>query len=90
MQVHTTGRCPVCKQGNIGFFTDKVGTLRQCWDCGSEWNDMMEITIEGDMMANAFTSDREKTEEWTIVDKSKSPTKTTKFKFTIKDIEEEE
>ena len=45
LMVHETGKCPVCKRGNIGFFTDEIGTLRQCWDCGSEWNDSMEITI---------------------------------------------
>lgn len=45
-KVHTSGKCPVCKSGNIAFFTDDVGTLRQCWDCGSEWNDEMEITID--------------------------------------------
>jgi hypothetical protein len=40
------------------------------------------------IVANAFTGDRDKTEEWTIVDKSKNPPKKSKFTFQIKDIEE--
>jgi hypothetical protein len=42
----------------------------------------------GVIVANAFTGDRDKTEEWTIVDKSKNPPKKSKFTFQIKDIEE--
>ena len=42
---HDSGSCPVCERDNIGFLKDCVGVLRQCFDCGSEWNDLMEITI---------------------------------------------
>ena len=42
---HDSGKCPVCKRDNIGFLKDSVGVLRQCFDCGSEWNELMEITI---------------------------------------------
>ena len=42
---HDSGKCPVCLRDNIGYFEDDAGVLRQCFDCGSEWNDSMEITI---------------------------------------------
>ena len=46
IRAHTSGKCPVCYGDNIGFFEDKVGALRTCFDCGSEWNEQMEITID--------------------------------------------
>ena len=46
IRAHDSGKCPVCKRDNIGFFEDEVGILRQCFDCGSEWNEGMEITID--------------------------------------------
>jgi len=42
---HDSGQCPICESKRIGFLKDSVGALRQCFDCGSEWNDLMEITI---------------------------------------------
>ena len=42
---HVSGQCPVCYGNNIGFFEDIVGVLRTCFDCGSEWNELMEMTI---------------------------------------------
>ena len=47
---HDSGQCPVCKSNRIGFLKDCVGVLRQCFDCGSEWNDLMEITINAKEM----------------------------------------
>ena len=45
-EAHNSGKCPVCGRDNIGYYEDDVGVLRQCFDCGSEWNDEMEITID--------------------------------------------
>jgi len=45
-EAHNSGKCPVCGINNIGYYKDEVGVLRQCFDCGSERNDEMEITIE--------------------------------------------
>jgi len=45
-KAHDKGHCPICKRNNIGFLEDDVGALRQCFDCGSEWNGSMEITID--------------------------------------------
>ena len=47
---HDSGQCPVCESNTIGFLKDCVGVLRQCFDCGSEWNDLMEITINAKEM----------------------------------------
>ena len=47
---HDSGQCPVCESNKIGFLKDCVGVLRQCFDCGSEWNDLMEITIDAKEM----------------------------------------
>ena len=47
---HDSGQCPVCESNRIGFLKDKGGVLRLCFDCRSEWNDLMEITINAKEM----------------------------------------